>query len=75
MKYSIPIPTHGARSPRPRSRVPAYVPATHTSSPYPFRRPPRHLGFTDSTPFLPQGQPFHLPLHPPTVQQNPIQNP
>jgi hypothetical protein len=75
MKYRIPIRPHGARSPRPRSRVPAYMPPTQISSPYPFTRPPKHLGLTDSTRFLARRQLFHLPLHPPTGLQNPIQNP
>jgi hypothetical protein len=75
MKYGIPIRPHGARSPHPRSRVPAYMPTTHPSSPYPFIRPSRQPGLTDSTHILARRQPFHLPLHSPTGQRNPIQNP
>ncbi len=75
MKYRISIRPHGARSPRPPSRVPAYLPATHTFSPYPFTHPPRHLGLTDSAFFPARRQPFHLSLHSATGQRNPIQNP
>ena len=75
MKYSIPIRPHGARSLRPRSRVPGYKPATHSSSSYPFTRPPRDLGLTDSTRFLAPRQPFHFSLYPTAGPLNPIQNP
>src|ERR1039458_7839792 len=75
MKYSIPIRPHGARLPRTRSRVPGYKTATHSSSPYPFTRPPRDLGLTDSTRFLAPRQPFHCSLYPPAGPLNPVQNP
>jgi hypothetical protein len=75
MKYTIPIRPHGARSPRPRSRVPDYMPATHPSSPYPFTPSPRDLGLTDNTRFRTRRQPFHLSLHPPAEPLTPVQNP
>jgi hypothetical protein len=75
MKYRIPIRPHGAHSPRPRSRVPGYMPVTHPSSPYPFTRSPRGLGLTDSTRLLVRRPPFHLSLDPTAGPLNPIQNP
>ena len=75
MKYSIPIRPHGTRSPRPRSRVPGYKPATHSSSPYTLTRPPTDLGLTDSTRSLAPRQPFDLSHYPMAGPLNPIQNP
>src|ERR1035438_7288808 len=75
MKYSTPIRPHGARSPRPRSRVPGYKPATHSSSLCTLTRPPTDLGLTDSTRSLAPRQPFHFSLDPTVGPRNPIRNP
>jgi hypothetical protein len=75
MKYGISTRPHCVRSPRLPFRVPAHVSATPPSSPYPFTRPPRGLGLTDSRRFLTRRRPFNLSLYPTAGPLNPIQSP
>ena len=75
MKYGILTQLQRVCPPRPRSRVPGHMLATHPSSPYPLTSSPKKLRSTGSTRFLARRQPFHLSLHPPAGPLNPIQNP
>jgi len=74
MKYCIPTRPQRVRPPRPRSRVPGHMRATHPSSLNPFTLSPRDFGLTTSTPVLARRQPFHFSLYPTAGPLNPIQN-